>query len=149
MGLILIEAMPRMPLERVWPEPPAIYASIPSAPAAVLAEFPMPTAPVGFFFDTRYLYFSTFHWHRLVNGNSGYSPKSYEELIERERDFPSDAAIEYLKARDVDYIAVHGAFIERGKLASIVKTLDSRQDLSLVVAAPWENSESRLYRVQR
>ncbi len=75
LGLIIVEAMPRMPLERVWPGPPPIYASIPSEPAAVLAEFPMPTAPVGFFFDTRYLYFSTFHWHRLVNGNSGYCPE--------------------------------------------------------------------------
>jgi len=47
-------------------------------PAAVLAEFPMPTAPLDYFFDTRYLYFSTFHWHPIVNGNSGYFPKSYE-----------------------------------------------------------------------
>ena len=52
-----------MPLERVWPEPPPIYASIAGEPAAVLAEFPMPTAPLAYFFDTRYLYFSTFHWH--------------------------------------------------------------------------------------
>ena len=55
--------MPRMPLERVWPDPPPIYASIAGEPSAVLAEFPMPTAPLGYFFDTRYLYFSTFHWH--------------------------------------------------------------------------------------
>jgi hypothetical protein len=148
LGLILIEAMPRMPLERVWPDPPPVYASIPAEPAAVLAEFPMPTEPVGYFFDTRYLYFSTFHWHRLVNGSSGYAPKSYEELIERERDFPSDAAVEYLKRRGVDYVAVHGAFIERGKFESLVDALEGRADVTLVVAAPWEGSESRLYRLR-
>ena len=76
----------------------------------------MPTAPVAYFFDTRYLYFSTFHWHPIVNGNSGYFPKSYEELIKRELDFPSDSAVEYLRTRGVDYVAVHGAFIDRGEV---------------------------------
>ena len=148
LGLILFEAMPRMPLERVWPEPPPVYASISGEPAAVLAEFPMPTVPLGYYFDTRYLYFSTFHWHPLVNGNSGYFPKSYEELIERERDFPSDSAVEYLRSRRVEYVAVHGAFYDPGTYRRIVTALDGRQDMTLVVVAPWEGSESRLYRLR-
>ena len=149
LGLLMVEAMPRMPLERVWPEPPPIYASIATEPSAVLAEFPMPTAPLAYFFDTRYLYFSTFHWHPIVNGNSGYFPKSYEELTERERDFPSDAAIAYLRSRGVDYFTVHGAFLDPGKFRSIVDTLAAKPDIPLVVAAPWEGSESRLYRLRR
>jgi hypothetical protein len=146
-ALILVEAIPRMPLERVWQAPPPVYASLADEPSAVLAEFPMPTAPVGYFFDTRYLYFSTFHWHRLVNGNSGYFPKSYEELTERERDFPSDASVEYLKQRGVDYVTVHGAFMERRKFDTVVRRLGRRRDVTLVTAAPWEGSESRLYRL--
>jgi hypothetical protein len=149
LGLVMVEAMPRMPLERVWPKPPPIYASIAGEPSAVLAEFPMPTVPVGYFFDTRYLYFSTFHWHPIVNGNSGYFPKSYEELTERERDFPSDAAVEYLRRRGVDYVTVHGAFMEPQKFRSIVAALDARKDMPLVVSAPWEGSESRLYRLAK
>ncbi len=149
LGLIMVEAMPRMPLERVWPAPPPIYASIAAEPAAVLAEFPMPTVPLGCFFDTRYLYFSTFHWHPMVNGNSGHFPKSYEELTERERDFPSDSAVEYLKSRGVDYVAVHGAFIDRDTFNGIVMALEARTDIPLVASAPWEGSESRLYRLQR
>lgn len=149
LALIVVEAMPRMPLERVWPAPPPIYASISGEPTAVLAEFPMPTAPLGYFFDTRYLYFSTFHWHPIVNGNSGHFPASYEELTEREKDFPSDSAVEYLRARGVDYVAVHGAFIDPDKFRRIVTTLEARQDMPLVVSAPWEGSESRLYRLRR
>jgi hypothetical protein len=149
LGLIVLEAMPRMPLERVWKNPPPIYESISGEPAAVLAEFPMPTAPANYPFDARYLYFSTFHWHRIVNGNSGYFPRSYEELTKREQDFPSDSAVEYLRTRGVDYIAVHGAFIDREKFERIVATLDARRDMMLVVAAPWEGSESRLYRLRR
>jgi hypothetical protein len=149
LGFIVLEAMPRMPLERVWPAPPPIYASISGEPAAVLAEFPMPTAPIGYFFDTRYLYFSTFHWHPIVNGNSGHFPASYEELTDREKDFPSDSAVEYLRARGVDYVAVHGAFIDPEKFRSIVARLEARRDMPLVVSAPWEGSESRLYRLRK
>jgi hypothetical protein len=79
-ALVGLEAMPRMPLERVWRNPPPIYASIADEPSAVLAEFPMPTAPLAYPLDTRYLYSSTFHWHPIVNGNSGHTPKSYVEL---------------------------------------------------------------------
>jgi hypothetical protein len=149
LALLMVEAMPRMPLERVWPVPPPVYASIAGEPSAVLAEFPMPTAPLAYFFDTRYLYFSTFHWHPIVNGNSGYFPESYEELIERVRDFPSDAAIEYLRGRGVDYFTVHGAFIEPDKFRRIVAMLEDRADTPLITAAPWEGSESRLYRLRK
>jgi putative ABC transport system permease protein len=41
----MVEAMPRMPLMRVWQEPPAIYASISGEPGAVLAEFPIVAPP--------------------------------------------------------------------------------------------------------
>jgi hypothetical protein len=149
LGLIVVEAMPRMPLERVWRTPPPIYAAIAGEPAAVLAEFPMPTAPIGYFFDTRYMYFSTFHWHRMVNGSSGYFPKSYDELIDRERDFPSEPAVAYLKTRGVDYVAVHGAFFDGRTFNRVVEALDARSDMTLVIAAPWESGESRLYRLRR
>jgi hypothetical protein len=147
--LSMLEAMPRMPLEPVWRDPPPVYASIASEPSAVLAEFPMPTAPLGYPFDARYLYFSTFHWHPIVNGNSGYFPASYEELIERERDFPSDAAIGYLRSRGVDYFTVHGAFIEPARYGRIVAALDARTDVEKVAAAPWAGGESRLYRLKK
>jgi hypothetical protein len=149
LALIVVEALPRTPLERVWRNPPAIYGAIAGEPSAVLAEFPTPTSPLDYFFDTRYLYFSIFHWHPIVNGNSGYFPESYVQLIERELDFPSDSAVEYLRTRGVDYVAVHGAFIDPGRFRRIITTLDARHDLPLVASAPWEGSESRLYRLRR
>ena len=149
LGLIMVEAMPRMPLAHVWREPPAIYASISGEPSAVLAEFPIRPPPEGYYFDARYLYFSTFHWHPLVNGNAGVFPRSYNELIVRARDFPSDSAVEYLRARRVDYVAVHGAFYDRATYDRIVMALDARRDVQQVAAAPWEDAESRLYRIRR
>jgi hypothetical protein len=87
--LVMIEAVPVLPLEPAWPAPPDIYASIAGKePPAVIAEFPMPRDIYRSDFDARYLYFSTFHWQYLVNGNSGFFPPSYVELLERERELP-------------------------------------------------------------
>ena len=100
--------------------------------------------------DTRYLYFSTCHWQRLVNGNSGFFPPSYEELLERMRDFPSEAAIEYLKERGVEYLALHGAFSRsQERYRNTIRFFDTRSDMELMAAAPWGGSESRLYRLRR
>jgi hypothetical protein len=149
LGAIIVEALPQMRLEPVWPAPPPIYSSLANDTPAVLAEFPMPPEGIKSWFDTRYMYFSTWHWKKMVNGNSGFAPPSYDELIERERDFPSDDAIEYLKDRGVDYLAVHGAFMaSQERYLRTVAILDRRPDLHLITAARWGASESRLYRLQ-
>ena len=69
----------------------------------VLAEFPFEDA-----FD--YLYFSTFHWPRLVNGYSGYTPDSYLKLRDSlEPIFPSAAAIDILRRRGVTHLTINCA----------------------------------------
>jgi hypothetical protein len=147
LALVVVEALPRMPLQQAWAEPPAIYASIAGKrPPAVLAEFPMPRDIYRSDFDARYLYFSTFHWQNIVNGNSGFFPPSYVELLERERDFPNDASLSYLRSRGVQYLTMHGRFTNPGRYRDTVTWLDARPDLELVAAAPWEGAESRLYR---
>jgi hypothetical protein len=149
LAIAAIEAVPIMPLERVWLEPPAIYASIAGKqPPSVLAEFPMPQDIYRSDFDARYLYFSTFHWQNLVNGNSGFFPPSYVELLERERSFPSDAALDYLRSRGVQYLTMHGRFTNPARYAYTVGWLDARPDVELVAKAPWEGAESRLYRLK-
>jgi len=149
LAAVLVEMRPRIELEPVWLQPPDIYASIENEPDAVLAEFPMPRDALESAFDTRYLYFSTFHWHRLVNGNSGHFPPSYLELLSSMRDFPGDAALAYLRQRGVEYVAVHGRFYLPSDYRQIIARLDADPAVSLVAASPWEGSESRLYRLLR
>jgi hypothetical protein len=58
------------------PTPPAVYrylASLP--PGQVVAELPFREL----WHNTRYLYFSTFHWHRLLNGFTSFFPPAFEE----------------------------------------------------------------------
>jgi hypothetical protein len=149
LGAVIVEALPRLRLERVWPEPPPIYASLSGGRPVVLAELPMPKDGTTSWFDTRYMYFSTWHWNTLVNGNSGFAPPSYDELIEREGDFPSDGSIAYLKQRGVEYLTVHGAFMaSQERYVRTVAILDARKDLQLITSARWGGSESRLYRLR-
>ena len=54
LGLLMAEACRACRSSGSGPAPPPIYASIASEPSAVLAEFPMPTAPLAYFFDTGY-----------------------------------------------------------------------------------------------
>jgi hypothetical protein len=112
----------------------------------VLFEWPAPRDWDQFWLDTRYEYFSVFHWHRLVNGNSGFSPPSYLELIGRMRDFPSDASLRYLRARGVQYVAIHRRFGPPHLYDRAVTMLGRRTDVQLVRKAQWEDGESRLYR---
>jgi hypothetical protein len=149
LAVTLAEALPNITLERVWPAPPAIYAAIGDDPEAVLAEFPMPADNDVSWTDTRYLYFSTFHWHKMVNGNSGFSPPSYRELLKHEREFPSAAAVDYLRDRGVEYVALHGAFTNPTRYRHTAELLEARGDLQLVAVSPWQGSESRLYRFRR
>ena len=145
---ILLESIPHITLEPVWREPPAIYAALAGqSPPGVLAEFPTPVSTGMIGSDTRYLYFSTFHWQTLVNGYSGYVPASYTEFLDRTGDFPSAASLSYLRRRGVQYITWHGAFSNPVRHRRTIAMLDASPDVELVAKAPWEGSESALYRL--
>ncbi|MES1254628.1 MAG: hypothetical protein ABUS56_03400, partial [Acidobacteriota bacterium] len=147
--VVIIEALPQNPMEPVWKDPPDIYGTLAGAPPAILAEFPMPGDVDSSYLDATYMYFATFHRQRLVNGNSGFFPPSYKELLRRVYDFPSDKAMDYLRGRGVQYVTVHGALYGADNYGRMLSWIAARRDLVLVAAAPWAGSESRLYRVAR
>ena len=148
LAVVAIEPMPRLHLEPVWSQPPNIYRTLNQTSPIVLGELPVGTNEWGVHFDATYIYFSTFHWQRLVNGNSGFFPPSYEELMERVRYFPSDRSIEYLRSRGVEYFTLHGAFMSERRFRRAVRDLRRRPGVELVTAADWEGTESRLYRLR-
>ena len=55
---------------------------------------------------------STWHWQPIVNGYSGFFPKTFIELAEHTASFPDDRSIEYLKRRGVDLLVIHGSLME-------------------------------------
>ena len=72
-----------MPLPDTLPtaaDLPAVYRFVERLPASsVLIELPFGEVA----FETRYMFYSTFHWRRLVNGYSGGGPGEYGLWAER------------------------------------------------------------------
>jgi hypothetical protein len=130
-------------LKKIWAEPPPAYDALPANHRTVLLNLPLiaPDAAL----EPYYMYFSTFRWDLLVNGYSGFSPRSYTDLLKIMRGFPTDAGFEELRRRRVDFVIVHGEFLRRDRYEQLVAQLDGREELRLVGKYRWERSEMRVY----
>jgi len=94
---------------------PPVYGYIAELPAsAVVIELPLGEPA----FDVRYMFYSTTHWRRIVNGYSGGFPREYLVLSEALRDTLSRPARAWdaLAASTATHAVVHESFFlgERG-----------------------------------
>lgn len=147
--LAMLEARPVLSLVPLWRQPPRVYASLPGDRASVLAEFPFPGPEGAFGNDFYFMYFSTFHWNRLINGASGFFPEDYLAFRDVLQDFPSDGALSALRERGVEFVVIHGKLYEPSEYARVTADLDRRPSLRLVTVEQWEGSDVRLYRFER
>lgn len=82
--------------------------------------------------DSEYLYYSTYHWKKLVNGYSGFLPTYYQDLLNSLQEFPSNNSIDALKSIGVKYIIIHGDKIDFKKLGYITLEINRSESLDLV-----------------
>ncbi|HXW05711.1 MAG TPA: hypothetical protein VD833_10800 [Vicinamibacterales bacterium] len=150
-ALIITAAMadvwPRLVLQPVWREPPAIYGRLAEIQGAVLAEFPLNTDPAGFAENTPFMYFSLSHWKPLVNGYSGFLPPGYEAFVQRMDGFPDEPSISLLKERGVTHVSINCALYRR-PCADVLRTLDGLASVRPVAEALWEGAPVRLYELR-
>jgi hypothetical protein len=114
--LVVGESLNRpLVLRQMDQSPPAVYEWLRAAPDGAVVEYPVDglegrAGPQ----DPTYMYYSTLHWKPLLNGYSGFAPPSYAELLDRMRDFPNAASIDYLRGRHAKYLLVHSAYYISG-----------------------------------
>ena len=87
---------------------PPVYRFAAQLPAAaVLVELPLGEPA----FDVRYMFYSTLHWRRLVNGYSGGAPQQYEMLTESLKDLETrpERAWQALAGSTATHAIVHEA----------------------------------------
>ncbi|MEP7304612.1 MAG: hypothetical protein ABJA98_03755 [Acidobacteriota bacterium] len=87
---------------------PAVYHFVQQLPASsALIELPFGEVA----FETRYMFYSTFHWRRLVNGYSGGGPDAYGLQAERLKEILADpeAAWQAVLGSRATHILVHEA----------------------------------------
>ena len=127
-------------------ELPRIYQHVKKLPSdAVLIEFPLPTTPSeqGLEATTRYIYFSTFHWHSLVNGYSGFVPRAESELIEILAKSKPKTALSALKAFGVEYVVARWNDMNEAETV-LLRTLESSGSLKPMFR---DGSHHTLYRI--
>jgi hypothetical protein len=141
---IAAEYRSRLPLRVMWTTPAPVYDTLP-ATNGVLLELPLITPDIAL--EPIYMYFSTFHWRTLANGYSGFAPPAYADLLTLMKHFPDDDSLAAIRARDVEYIIVHGAFYEPAKYRAVIEAMDQRRDLHYESQTRWEARDTRVYRV--
>jgi hypothetical protein len=148
-AVVLLESRTTLSLERP-PQRHAIYQWLAAQPTTVIAELPAATSdPASLWRDVRYSYLSTFHWHRLVNGNSGYIPKSNLAFCDAMTTFPDDQSIRLLRDHDVEYVVLHEEFYGREAYRKVIEAVGVRSDLRETARRASGGYEARVYRLAR
>jgi hypothetical protein len=142
---LLVDVHPTLGLQPVWNHAPGIYSHVPDR-RAVLADLPLPGDSDLFWHDPVYMYFSTFHWHPLINGASGFAPVWYAPLGAISREFPSDQTLDAFRALGTEYFVLHEGYYH-DTFKRVVADADAQPRLQFVATSSWEEGECRLYRL--
>ena len=141
-AVVSVRALPR--------RAPPVYAMLATLPPTVIAHAPMPLPNALPGPEADFQYFAQYHRHRLLNGNSGFYPPHYLELLDHVRGLPDDRAIEALRAAGAELLLVHEQYYPtRDAFGLVVAALESRKDLA--VEGTWADDRGvvRVYRIIR
>ena len=131
-------------------QPSALARWLASQPRSVVVEFPLPRADrLDSIQDGFYMLESVHHWQPMLNGYSGFYPRSYLELLEFEATFPDERSIAYLKERQVDLIVLHGRFMPPDLLGALATELTGRPDVTGVAEFPESGGNDLVFRLKR
>ena len=119
--LVIVEAVSiPIPLLAVPIPPDHTLQFLASRPPGPIAHWPLPAAAsIGITWDWKYMYFSVYHWHPLLNGYSGYHPESYLQFLARTSRFPAPAAVAAMQRAGVRYLVLHSTPDRRAFTAAI------------------------------
>lgn len=131
-------------------EPPQVYRWLAGQPRVVVAEVPLSTADrLDRIYDGLYMFNSTYHWQPIVNGYSGFFPRSFMELLEAMKKFPDERSIAYLQQRGVDVIVVHGRLMEPARFGEITAALLQHPDVEAAARFAESGGTDMVFRLRR
>jgi hypothetical protein len=148
---LLVEFRTTMDRWLTVPSVPAdVYKWLAVQPRSVIAEVPFARADeLHLIHDGLYMFNSTWHWHPIVNGYSGFFPKSFIDLAEQTASFPDDQSIAYLKTRQVDFIVIHGSLMTPEQFGAMTATLLARPDIEAMAQFPQRMGSDVVVRLRR
>jgi hypothetical protein len=102
---------------------PPIYRFLQTLRPTVIIEFPFDD------YDPTYMFWSTYHWHSLINGYSGYTPEDEVETTRLMETFPDEESVARLKELKTRYILIHRAFYKHDEYVDLMDAITRRPDL--------------------
>ncbi len=152
LGAVCLEGWMK-PLQRLElsTTPPDVYRHLRGLPNSLILELPVAEPDrTGISLDAFYMYYSTFHWHRLLNGYSGFLPAHYTRLLEILRTFPDERSIRELRLRKAEYVLVHSGmnFWSFTPDEDLQQRMAASQHLALVGCSRGPRGRSCIYQVR-
>ncbi len=131
-------------------QPPEVYHWLATQPRSVVAEVPFSRADrLDSIPDGLYMFNSTWHWQPIVNGYSGFYPKTFMELAEHTKSFPDEHSMAYLKQRGVDLLVIHGGLLGPKAFGEMTAALLARDDLEAMAQFEESRGTDMVFRVRR
>ena len=122
---------------------PPIYQFLQTVDRTVIIEFPVDG------YDPTYMFWSTYHWHSLVNGYSGYTPDDDVETMSLLQAFPDDESVARLQELKVRYVLVHQAFYEPGEYSDLMGAIQARPELRPAGRyRDWTGGDTQLFELK-
>ena len=94
----------------------------------VILELPVPLLTQLWGRETSHQLQSTHHWRTLVNGYSGFLPRSYGRTLALMETFPDGPSITHLRNLSVDYVVVRRRYFSSDAYARLCATLIALPD---------------------
>ncbi len=85
---------------------PRVFRTLAAAPNAVVIYFPFYYFGGEISGNARYMLGSTVNWKPMLNGYSGFKPRSFLQHVEALHRFPDDRSISYLRSVGVTHIVI-------------------------------------------
>jgi hypothetical protein len=99
--------------------------------------------------QSQYLVHSTAHWQKLVNGYSGFTPSSHDQIFRLLARFPDESSLEAMEALGVRYAVIHpGLYLDREWAAARERLAKFPDRLEPVRIEDGETGD-RIYRFAR
>lgn len=105
-------------------------------------DFAVMEYPIGISEEYLRVYYSTYHWKKIVNGFSGYPGPTYKHLLERHENRLTDSLLTELRTIGVRFLIIHKDALKPERWSDIISFLEhSGSDMKLI----REFSGSRVY----
>jgi len=86
---------------------PPVYKHIATLPPGAVLSLPAYANTPLWFQEANYAYFSTAHWHPIVNGDSREWPAEFLDMMARIKSFPAPTAAASMRDAKIAYVVLH------------------------------------------